>query len=137
MLGVILDILPFLLPMQYGLASQYDWPRDPLSGKSLACQYQFKPDAFKEARKQGCAHRFLPCGTRLLISNPRTGRSQVCTVVDRGPYGATYRGKWVVKIRKTDPGEWRGIIDLSMPVADRLGLNGLEPVFMQLLSLPR
>lgn len=33
-----------------------------------------------------CAHRSLPFGTRVRVSNIRTGRSVVCVVNDRGPF---------------------------------------------------
>jgi rare lipoprotein A len=33
-----------------------------------------------------CAHRTLPFGTRLRVTNPRTGKSVVVRVSDRGPY---------------------------------------------------
>jgi rare lipoprotein A len=34
-----------------------------------------------------CAHRTLPMGTRLRVTNLRNGRSVVVRVNDRGPYG--------------------------------------------------
>lgn len=34
------------------------------------------------------AHRYLPFGTRLLVSNPDNGRAVVVTVTDRGPFVA-------------------------------------------------
>lgn len=32
------------------------------------------------------AHRWLPFGTRLRITNPRTGKSVIARVTDRGPF---------------------------------------------------
>lgn len=32
-----------------------------------------------------CAHRTLPFGTRLKITNPRNGKSVIVRVTDRGP----------------------------------------------------
>jgi rare lipoprotein A len=32
------------------------------------------------------AHRFLPFGTRLRVTNPATNRSVIVTVTDRGPF---------------------------------------------------
>ena len=32
------------------------------------------------------AHRYLPFGTRLLVSNPNNGRAVAVTVTDRGPF---------------------------------------------------
>jgi hypothetical protein len=36
----------------------------------------------------GCAHRSLPFGTVVTITNLATGATATCTVNDRGPYGA-------------------------------------------------
>lgn len=51
-----------------------------------------------------CAHRTAPFGTRLRVTDTRTGRSIVCRVNDRGPWIA---GR---------------IVDLSRAAADRLGI---------------
>ncbi|MCS6915277.1 MAG: septal ring lytic transglycosylase RlpA family protein [Myxococcota bacterium] len=90
--------------------------------------------AFLSAVAQGCAHRWLPCGTQLLIVSGTTGRGATCTVVDRGPYGALHQGRWLIKRRAGDPGTWRGILDLLPPVANRLRLNGLQPVLVRVLE---
>jgi hypothetical protein len=58
-------------------------------------------------------------------------------VLDRGPFGAILpTGEWGVKIHKNEPGDWRGILDLSPAVADALGHNGRERirVFYQRVS---
>lgn len=34
----------------------------------------------------GVAHKSLPFGTKLLVTNPANGKSVTATVVDRGPY---------------------------------------------------
>lgn len=60
------------------------------------------------------AHNVLPCRARLWIFNPRTGRSVIATVGDRGP-------------RHAD-------IDLSKQVAKRLKHNGHEHVLVMQLS---
>jgi resuscitation-promoting factor RpfB len=51
----------------------------------------------------GCAHRTLPKGTRVVVTDTRTGASAGCIVNDRGPFGA---GR---------------IIDLSPDVFQQLG----------------
>jgi rare lipoprotein A len=33
------------------------------------------------------AHRTLPFGTRVLVTDPKTGRSVIVTINDRGPFG--------------------------------------------------
>ena len=63
------------------------------------------------------AHNTLPCGTRVWIFNPRTGRSVVASVADRGPRHA--------------------YADLSREVARRLGHNGREDILVVRLPAPR
>jgi rare lipoprotein A (peptidoglycan hydrolase) len=53
-----------------------------------------------------CAHRTLPLGTKLRVSNPKTGRSVVVTVKDRGPF---VHGR---------------VLDLSVSAARALGMIG-------------
>ena len=50
-----------------------------------------------------CAHRTLPFGTRLKITNPRNGKSVIVRVTDRGPF---VRGR---------------VVDLSYAAARELG----------------
>jgi rare lipoprotein A len=59
-----------------------------------------------------CAHRSLPFGTRLLVTNLRNNRTAVLTVADRGPF---IRGR---------------IVDVSMGAANALGFRqaGVVPV---------
>ncbi|CEJ14451.1 RlpA-like protein precursor [bacterium YEK0313] len=75
-----------------GLASWYQLP-----GRT-ACGQRHNPDAMT------AAHRNLPCGTRLRVTNLSNGRSAVVTVVDRGPF---VRGR---------------IVDVSRGVARQIGL---------------
>lgn len=117
-----------------GLASTYGYPGtgDPLSGKSLRCQRFMSPRAYQKALPIGVAHRTLPCGTKVLIWDLRTGRRARAIVIDSGPYGALLpSGRWVIKRRASDPGVWRGVLDVLPPVAARLGLTGLDPVIVQ------
>jgi hypothetical protein len=109
---------------EVGLSSRYGDPGDRLAGRHLSCTHQkMQPGQLV------CAHRTLPCGSVVMLHNPRTGRLAMCEVLDRGPFGAVLPdGKWGVKIRKAEPGVWRGIIDLAPAVAEALGHNGLEPV---------
>lgn len=59
-----------------------------------------------DPKKFTCAHRTLPFGTRLRVSDPRTHRSVVVTVNDRGPF---------------DKGR---VIDLSLAAAKALHMRG-------------
>jgi rare lipoprotein A len=61
---------------------------------------QYDPNKFT------CAHRTLPFGTRLRVTDPRTHRSVVVTVTDRGPF---------TKNR---------VIDLSLAAAKALQMAG-------------
>jgi rare lipoprotein A (peptidoglycan hydrolase) len=54
----------------------------------------------------GVAHRTLPFGTRVLITNPANGRSVTAVVTDRGPF---VRGR---------------NLDVNQNVAHTLGFNG-------------
>jgi rare lipoprotein A len=56
-----------------------------------------------DCNEMTCAHRTLPFGTRLRVTNVENGRSVVVRVTDRGPYA---RGR---------------IIDLSLAAARELG----------------
>ena len=53
-----------------------------------------------------CAHRTLPFGTQLRVTDPRSGRSVVVTVNDRGPF---VHGR---------------VLDLSLGAARALGMTG-------------
>ena len=56
------------------------------------------------------AHRTLPCGSTLIVFNPRTNKMTRATVGDRGPRSA--------------------LVDLGYPVAKAIGLNGYEKVVL-------
>lgn len=57
-----------------------------------------------------CAHRTLPFGTELEVTNPETGKSVDVTVNDRGPY------------------KKNRALDLSKAAARKLGITGLARV---------
>jgi hypothetical protein len=91
------------------------------------------------------AHRTLPCGTVVLLYNPKTGMSTVATVGDHGPYGACTaegwkrgtkcpKGYWVVKRKRSDPGVWRGGFDLTPRVSRALGHKSFQVIHMVVLK---
>jgi rare lipoprotein A len=82
-------------PVEEGLASFY---ADALHGRPTASGRPYDRDAFT------CAHRTWPFGTRLLVTEPTSGRRVVVTVTDRGPWVA---GR---------------VVDLSRAAARALGL---------------
>jgi rare lipoprotein A len=71
-----------------------------------------------DKRKMTAAHRTLPFGTRVRVTNTRNGRSIEVRINDRGPYGG--RGR---------------IIDLSEAAARRLVMidAGVVPVTVEVL----
>ena len=61
----------------------------------------------------GVAHKTLPFGTKLLVTNPANGKSVTATVVDRGPYS---------------PGR---NIDVNQNVAEFLDFKGIGQLFFE------
>lgn len=107
-----------------GVATRFGDPGDLLTGAHLSCTHQrLQPGQLV------CAHRTLPCGSVVMLQNPRTNRVAVCEVLDRGPFGAILPdGHWGVKIHANEPGKWRGLIDLAPSVATALDHNGRENI---------
>jgi rare lipoprotein A len=84
---------------QSGLASVYAY-----RGGTTAAGERMQPGALT------AAHRSLPFGTQVRVTNTRNGRSVVVRINDRGPF---VRGR---------------IIDLSPAAAHAIGVSGLAPV---------
>jgi rare lipoprotein A len=63
------------------------------------------------------AHRSLPLGTKVKVTNLRTKQHVVVTINDRGPYGG---GK-------------RRIIDLSEAAAKRIGIHARGTEWVQVV----
>jgi rare lipoprotein A len=85
---------------QSGIASVYSTE----SGSQTASGARLNPHALT------AAHRSLPLGSKVRVTNKSNGRSIVVTVNDRGPF---VRGR---------------IIDLTPAAAGALGFSGLAPV---------
>ena len=64
------------------------------------------------------AHKTLPMGTQVRVTNQSNGKSEIVTITDRGPY---IRGR---------------IIDLTIGCAERLGFRqrGVAPVKVEVLA---
>ncbi len=96
----------------HGLASWYsvrtNGGRTTASGKPLS------------DHEYTAAHRSLPFGTVVKVTNKRNGRSQLVTITDRGPF---IRGR---------------IIDVSKRTADELDMMraGVVPVEIEILRPP-
>jgi rare lipoprotein A len=85
---------------QSGIASVYSVE----SGSKTASGARLDPGAFT------AAHRTLPFGTKIRVTNKHNGRSVIVTVNDRGPF---VRGR---------------IIDLTPAGARAIGFTGTVPV---------
>jgi rare lipoprotein A len=93
---------------QTGMASYYGTE----SGSQTASGQRFNPSAMT------AAHRTLPFGTHVRVTNRRNGRSVIVTINDRGPFVA---GR---------------IIDLSTGAAGVIGMRsaGVAPVSLEVLA---
>lgn len=94
---------------QSGIASHYSTRDHDQNGTRTACGPPLRD------RGLTAAHRSLPCGTKVRVTNKRNGRSVVVTITDRGPF---VRGR---------------VIDLSMGAAHALGFRGLARVSLNRL----
>lgn len=112
-------------------------PNAPVQHTCIASVFGYEDDAHKGGEaicvhrnlredEIGIASRDLKCGTKVVLINPRTGRKVVAKVVDHGPYGAKLGRRWVVKRKLSDPGEWRGCLDITQRTQQVLRHNGFE-----------
>jgi rare lipoprotein A len=87
------------------------WYGEQFSGRKTASGVRFDP------RGLTAAHKTLPLGTRIRVTNPRTGASVLVTVNDRGPYIG------------------RRELDLSRAAAREVGIltRGVAPVLIEIL----
>ncbi len=83
------------------------------SGFRTASGERFNPNGFT------AAHRTLPFGTQLQVTNPRNGRSIVVRINDRGPF---VRGR---------------SLDLARGAAFAIGMRGTAPVRIAVLGRGR
>jgi rare lipoprotein A len=91
---------------QSGVASVYSTE----SGHGTASGQRLNPRALT------AAHRSLPFGTKVRVTNKRTGKSVVVTINDRGPF---VRGR---------------VIDLTPAGANAIGMGwGVAPVSLQVM----
>ncbi len=95
--------VPMAASAQTGLASIYSGGRT-ANGERAA------------ASGLTAAHRTLPFGTLVRVTNKRTGRSVVVRINDRGPF---VRGR---------------VIDVTPAAAHALGFSGLAPVTLAVLG---
>jgi peptidoglycan lytic transglycosylase len=95
--------VPITASAQSGIASVY-------SGERTA------NGEYARASGLTAAHRTLPFGTLVRVTNPHSGRSVVVRINDRGPF---VRGR---------------VIDLTPAAAHALGFSGLAPVTLEVVG---
>ncbi|TVQ89777.1 MAG: septal ring lytic transglycosylase RlpA family protein [Chromatiaceae bacterium] len=97
--------------VQTGVASYY---HDSLHGRRTASGQVYNKNRIT------AAHRHLPMGTEVRVTDKRTGRSVDVRINDRGPF---VRGR---------------VIDLSRAAASELGIirRGITSVKVEVLSIP-
>ena len=94
--------------MQSGMASHYS-----LAGHRTASGQMANPSGMT------AAHRSLPFGTVVRVTNTRNGRSTLVTINDRGPF---VRGR---------------VIDLTTAAARDIGFVGVTPVTIEVMERPQ
>ena len=97
--------IPVTASAQSGIASVYAY-----RGEKTASGERVSPGGLT------AAHRTLPFGTRVRVTNRRTGRSVVVRINDRGPF---VRGR---------------VIDVTPAAAHALGFSGLAPVTLDVVG---
>ncbi len=116
------DQIPNLLNLSRGLGSAEKTRPSGRSAVEVGCSGQRVRSAYYaqghhtasgqpfDPNGMTAAHRMLPFGTRLTVTNPRTGKSVVVVVNDRGPFS-------------------RGLqLDLSLGAAKAIGMQGIGSV---------
>jgi rare lipoprotein A len=92
-----------------GVASWYSYQKSNRSHKTASGEI-FNP------AKMTAAHKTLPFGTKVLVTNNENHKSVVVTINDRGPF---VRGR---------------SIDLSKAAAKRIGMTGTQKVTLKIIS---
>ena len=100
---------PRPLSAQQGLASFY--------GKEFHGRKTANGEIF-DMEAMTAAHRTLPFGTMVLVTNLKNGQSVTVRINDRGPF---VEGR---------------IIDLSQGAAGKIGIDGVEPVRLEIVQQP-
>jgi rare lipoprotein A len=98
--------------VQTGKASYY---HDRFHGRTTASGAKYNKNTLS------AAHKTLPMGSKVKVTDTRSGKSVVVKINDRGPF---------VKGR---------VIDLSRAAAKQIGLTkkGVSPVKLEVLSVPK
>jgi rare lipoprotein A len=67
-------------------------------------------------RKMVAAHRTLPFGTVVRVTNVTNGRKVTVRIVDRGPYGRNYREGTIIDLSRAAANRLRMIREGQIPV---------------------
>ena len=103
----LIILLKFILGIHFGMATNFSYENDPWNpNPSLACE----PNHVFTSKDVIIAHPTLPCLSKVFLYAPRTHRSVVAVVADRGPRKA--------------------LADLAPATTRALKANGSEPVIM-------
>ncbi|HEX4041627.1 MAG TPA: septal ring lytic transglycosylase RlpA family protein [Xanthobacteraceae bacterium] len=105
-LAVIVAALGAALPLPAAAA-----PPSVHSFAGLCAYYAGRASAHGSALT--AAHRTLPFGTRLRVTDPKTGRSVIVTINDRGPFGR------------------HRVLDLSLAAARALGMINRGVIYVR------
>lgn len=139
------------------LATGFAYKGDKWAGTWFFC-LRNKDRSYKriDDKTPGVAHRWRKCGSRVKITNRRTGRTIWARVIDRGPYwvvrvecsedkvdrhGFQYSSQkcWTkfgrpatrFEMRRGNPKAgwvWANGLDMTPPIYKAIGFNGREPV---------
>jgi rare lipoprotein A len=93
-----------------GIASMYGSKKDGYAGKRTASGERVNSGALT------AAHKTLPFGTMVRVTNTRNGKSVTVRINDRGPF---VRGR---------------VIDLTPAGASAIGMSGLAPVSLSVVG---
>lgn len=115
MRSIIATILLCLTASAHAQTASHYGAGDGYYGKRTACGNIHRPG-------NTVAHRSLPCGTKVRITNRANGRSGVAVVNDRGPFPKNRRGQYT----RT----W----DLNSAFARKIGCGGVCNVSAQVLG---
>lgn len=112
LMPIVSDALASSGQTQKGMASYY---HDSLHGRKTASGQRYSKN------RLSAAHKTLPLGTRIRVTDTKTGRSIVVKVNDRGPFA---KGR---------------IVDLSREAASELGMigKGVAKVELKVVSMPK
>ena len=116
MLAAFAVVFAFAAPVSGAHAEPGSWSEPAFQNGQASCYgpgFHGRRTASGEifdTRAMTAAHRTLPFGTRVRVTNKRTGRSAVVRINDRGPYAHCR------------------VIDLSKASAEAIGMSGVASV---------